>query len=50
VKERGIAIVLTVLAMALVSGLAIGLVIYFCYSRHHSHLGKELRGESKTAN
>lgn len=25
--------------------LAIGLVIYFCYSRHHSHLGKELRGE-----
>jgi APA family basic amino acid/polyamine antiporter len=24
--------------------LAIGLVIYFCYSRHHSHLGKELRG------
>jgi APA family basic amino acid/polyamine antiporter len=25
--------------------LAIGLVIYFAYSRHHSHLGKELRGE-----
>jgi APA family basic amino acid/polyamine antiporter len=25
--------------------LAIGLVIYFTYSRHHSHLGKELRGE-----
>jgi APA family basic amino acid/polyamine antiporter len=23
--------------------LAIGLVIYFCYSRHHSHLGKQLR-------
>jgi len=27
--------------------LAIGLVIYFCYSRHHSHLGKELRGEGR---
>jgi APA family basic amino acid/polyamine antiporter len=27
--------------------LAIGLVIYFCYSRHHSHLGKQLRGEGK---
>jgi APA family basic amino acid/polyamine antiporter len=25
--------------------LAIGLVIYFGYSRHHSHLGKELRCE-----
>ncbi|MGQ0634975.1 MAG: APC family permease [Planctomycetaceae bacterium] len=25
--------------------LAIGLVIYFAYSRHHSHLGKELRME-----
>ncbi|MHB8899303.1 MAG: amino acid permease [Thermoguttaceae bacterium] len=25
--------------------LAIGLVIYFAYGRHHSHLGKELRGE-----
>jgi APA family basic amino acid/polyamine antiporter len=25
--------------------LAIGLVIYFCYGRHHSQLGKELRGE-----
>jgi basic amino acid/polyamine antiporter, APA family len=25
--------------------LAIGLVIYFSYSRHHSHLGKEIRGE-----
>jgi APA family basic amino acid/polyamine antiporter len=25
--------------------LAIGLCIYFRYSRHHSHLGKELRGE-----
>ena len=25
--------------------LAIGLVIYFVYSRRHSHLGKELRGE-----
>ncbi|MSR60516.1 MAG: amino acid permease [Planctomycetaceae bacterium] len=25
--------------------LAVGLVIYFLYSRHHSHLGKELRGE-----
>jgi APA family basic amino acid/polyamine antiporter len=25
--------------------LAIGLCIYFFYSRHHSHLGKELRGE-----
>jgi APA family basic amino acid/polyamine antiporter len=25
--------------------LAIGLVIYFLYSRHHSHLGKELRME-----
>jgi APA family basic amino acid/polyamine antiporter len=25
--------------------LAIGLVIYFSYGRHHSHLGKELRGE-----
>jgi APA family basic amino acid/polyamine antiporter len=28
--------------------LAIGLVIYFGYSRHHSHLGKELRGETRT--
>jgi hypothetical protein len=25
--------------------LAVGLVIYFGYSRHHSHLGKQLRGE-----
>jgi hypothetical protein len=25
--------------------LGIGLVIYFLYSRHHSHLGKELRME-----
>ena len=25
--------------------LAVGLVIYFLYSRHHSHLGKALRGE-----
>ena len=25
--------------------LAVGLCIYFVYSRHHSHLGKELRGE-----
>jgi APA family basic amino acid/polyamine antiporter len=25
--------------------LAIGMVIYFAYSRRHSHLGKELRGE-----
>jgi APA family basic amino acid/polyamine antiporter len=25
--------------------LAIGLTVYFSYSRHHSHLGKELRGE-----
>jgi APA family basic amino acid/polyamine antiporter len=25
--------------------LAVGLVIYFLYSRRHSHLGKELRGE-----
>jgi APA family basic amino acid/polyamine antiporter len=25
--------------------LAIGLVIYFTYGRHHSHLGKSLRGE-----
>lgn len=25
--------------------LAIGLVIYFAYSRHHSHLGKQLRNE-----
>lgn len=25
--------------------LAFGLVIYFTYGRHHSHLGKELRGE-----
>jgi APA family basic amino acid/polyamine antiporter len=25
--------------------LAIGLVIYFTYSRHHSHLGKELQKE-----
>jgi APA family basic amino acid/polyamine antiporter len=25
--------------------LIIGLCIYFFYSRHHSHLGKELRGE-----
>jgi APA family basic amino acid/polyamine antiporter len=29
--------------------LAIGLVIYFCYSRHHSHLGKELRGKGEIA-
>ncbi len=28
--------------------LAIGLLIYFLYSRHHSHLGKELRGEIST--
>ena len=28
--------------------LAIGLCIYFLYSRHHSHLGKELRGEITT--
>ncbi len=28
--------------------LAIGLCIYFFYSRHHSHLGKELRGEITT--
>jgi APA family basic amino acid/polyamine antiporter len=28
--------------------LAIGLCIYFFYSRHHSHLGKELRGEIST--
>ncbi|HWY88759.1 MAG TPA: amino acid permease, partial [Gemmataceae bacterium] len=28
--------------------LAIGLCIYFLYSRHHSHLGKELRGEIST--
>jgi APA family basic amino acid/polyamine antiporter len=28
--------------------LAIGLVIYFSYSRHHSKLGKELRGEIST--
>lgn len=25
--------------------LVVGLVIYFTYSRHHSHLGKQLRGE-----
>jgi APA family basic amino acid/polyamine antiporter len=25
--------------------MGLGLVIYFSYSRHHSHLGKELRGE-----
>ena len=25
--------------------LAVGLVIYFCYGRRHSHLGRELRGE-----
>jgi APA family basic amino acid/polyamine antiporter len=25
--------------------LAAGFVIYFAYGRHHSHLGKELRGE-----
>lgn len=29
----------------LVGWLAIGLVIYFTYSRHHSHLGKELERE-----
>jgi APA family basic amino acid/polyamine antiporter len=28
--------------------LVIGLVIYFTYSRRHSHLGKELRGEIST--
>ena len=28
--------------------LLIGLCIYFFYSRHHSHLGKELRGEITT--
>jgi APA family basic amino acid/polyamine antiporter len=29
--------------------LAIGLVIYFCYGRHHSHLGKELRSQGEIA-
>ena len=29
----------------LVIWLAVGLLIYLCYGRHHSHLGKELRGE-----
>jgi len=28
--------------------LAVGMCIYFGYSRHHSHLGKELRGELNT--
>jgi APA family basic amino acid/polyamine antiporter len=28
--------------------MALGLAIYFLYSRHHSHLGKELRGEIAT--
>ena len=28
--------------------LLIGLFIYFLYGRHHSHLGKELRGEITT--
>ncbi len=28
--------------------LALGLVIYFCYGRHHSLLGRELRGEKIT--
>lgn len=32
----------------LIGWLVIGLVIYFGYSRYHSHLGKELRGEIKT--
>lgn len=31
--------------LRLVGWLIIGLCIYFFYSRHHSHLGKELRGE-----
>jgi APA family basic amino acid/polyamine antiporter len=32
----------------LIGWLAIGLCIYFLYGRHHSHLGKELRGEIST--
>jgi len=32
----------------LIGWLAIGLCIYFFYGRHHSHLGKELRGEITT--
>ncbi len=31
--------------MRLFVWLAIGLVIYFSYSRHHSHLGRALREE-----
>lgn len=34
--------------MRLIGWLVIGLCIYFFYSRHHSHLGKELRGEITT--
>jgi len=30
----------------LIAWLALGLVIYFCYGRHHSFLGKELRNGS----
>jgi APA family basic amino acid/polyamine antiporter len=33
----------------LIGWLVLGLIIYFSYGRHHSHLGKELRGEGEIA-
>lgn len=52
VAPAGIVLCLTMMVslgwenwLRLFGWLAIGLVIYFAYSRRHSHLGKELRGE-----
>ncbi|MGE5191435.1 MAG: amino acid permease C-terminal domain-containing protein, partial [Deltaproteobacteria bacterium] len=33
----------------LIGWLVLGLIIYFSYGRRHSLLGKELRGETETA-